>query len=211
MPCGGYIQGGPYHSQSIEGFLAHCPGLKIALPSNAADAKALLKSAIEDPNPCIILEHKGLYRQRFFSATPEPTRESRCAFGQAHIIDEGEDLTVIAWGMLVPMVKEAMAKVPDCSIELIDLRTPAPIDRDTLIASVKKTGKVLIAGEAPVEVGLAAELMSIVTEHCFEYLDAPPMRLGAFASAVPYSKGLEEAVLPQPSQVLEHIRRLARY
>jgi len=211
MPCGGYIQGGPYHSQSIEGFLAHCPGLKIALPSNAADAKALLKSAIEDPNPCIMLEHKGLYRQRFFSAMPEPTADSRCAFGHAHRVQEGEDLTVIAWGMLVPMAKEAAAKLSGATVEIIDIRTPAPLDIKTIIEAVKKTGKVLIAGEAPVHVGLAAEIAALISENCFEYLDAAPVRIGAFHSPVPYSKGLEEAILPKPADVLAALEKLARY
>lgn len=211
MPCGGYIQGGPYHSQSIEGFLAHCPGLKIALPSNAADAKALLKSAIEDPNPCIMLEHKGLYRQRYFSATPEPTADSRCAFGKANLVQEGEDVTVIAWGMLVPMAKESAAKLKGVDVEIVDIRTPSPLDQEAIIKSVKKTGKVLIAGEAPVEVGLAAEIAALIAENCFEYLDAAPIRIGAKACAVPYSKGLEEAVLPQAADVLAALEKLSRY
>ncbi|MBI3236416.1 MAG: MFS transporter, partial [Chlamydiales bacterium] len=146
MPCGGYIQGGPYHSQSIEAFLAHCPGLKVAIPSNASDAKRMLKAAIRDPNPVIFLEHKALYRQRVFCARKEPKEEEILPLGKGKIVREGSDLTLVCWGMTVCMgfqIVERMAQ-EGISIELIDLRTIVPFDVDMVLESVKKTGKLLI-------------------------------------------------------------------
>ncbi len=151
MPYGGYIQGGPYHSQSTEAFLCHCPGLKVVIPSNAADAKRLLKSAIRDPNPVIFLEHKALYRQRLFCARPEPGPDSLLPFGQAATIRSGTDVTVAAWGMAVLMAMEAAEALSKegISVEVIDLRTLVPLDFASILASVKKTGKFLVVHEAP--------------------------------------------------------------
>lgn len=212
MPCGGYIQGGPYHSQNIEGFLAHCPGLKIAMPSNAADAKAMLKAAIEDPNPVVFLEHKGLYRQRYFSATREPAAGEKLSLGQAKVVTKGDDLTVIAWGMMVPMAKEVAARLKnEGSVELIDLRSISPLDEETLLSSVKKTGKVLILQEAPKNAGFASEIAARLAEKAFDYLDAPIQRVCALDNPVPYSKPLEDATLPQPEDIEKAMRKLLRY
>ncbi len=213
MPYGGYIQGGPYHSQSIEGFLTHCPGLKVVIPSNAADAKGLMKTAIRDPNPVVFLEHKGLYRQQKFCARPEPSSDYLLPFGQANIVRKGSDLTIVCWGMMVVMAWEIAEKFAKegISIEVIDLRTLVPLDSTTIINSVQKTGKLLIAHEAPRNCGFGAEIAARIAEEAFEYLDGPVHRLCGFDSSVPYSKPLENEVLPQPSDLEAEIRQLLRY
>ncbi|MFC2049099.1 thiamine pyrophosphate-dependent enzyme [Chlamydiota bacterium] len=213
MPCGGYIQGGPYHSQSIEGFLTHCPGLKVVMPSNAADAKALLKTAIRDPNPVIFLEHKALYRQQKFCARPEPSKDYLLPFGQAGLVREGTDVTVICWGMMVVMAAEVAEKLSHegISVEVLDLRTLVPLDSAAIMTSVQKTGKALIAHEAPRTCGFGAEIAARISEEVFEYLDAPIRRLCGFDSPVPYSKNLENEVLPQTSDLEAAIRHLAKY
>ncbi len=213
MPYGGYIQGGPYHSQSIEAFLAHCPGLKVVIPSNAADAKRLLKMAIADPNPVVFLEHKALYRQRLFCARPETGRDDFLPFGKAEIVREGKDVTFIGWGMTVLMGTEAadlLAK-EGLSVEVIDLRTLIPLDFATLLASVQKTGKLLIAHEAPRTCGFGAELSARMAQEAFHYLDAPIQRIGGKDCPVPYCKDLEEEVLPQKKDIEQALRTLASY
>ncbi len=213
MPCGGYIQGGPYHSQSIEGFIAHCPGLKVVMPSNAADAKRLLKAAIRDPNPVIFLEHKALYRQRMFAARPEPKEEEVLPLGKAEIVRTGTDLTVVAWGMSVCMAAEVLEQLSSegISAELIDLRTIVPLDLEAILVSVRKTGKLLIAHEAPEFGGFGGEIAALVAERAFMYLDAPIMRLGAKHCPVPYSKILEDAILPQKKDLEAAVRKLSNF
>lgn len=213
MPTGGYIQGGPYHSQSIEGFLAHCPGLKIVMPSNARDAKLLLKAAIEDPNPVIFLEHKGLYRQRAFSSRPEPYADEKEFLGKAEVVKQGSHITFITWGMTVVMGHEIVEKLAkeQIEIELIDVRTLVPYDKKTLRESIKKTGKVLIAHEAPKQCGFGAEIAAWIGEELFNYLDAPVKRLGSFESAVPYSKVLEDAILLQKKTIEDALKELAKF
>lgn len=213
MPYGGYIQGGPYHSQSTEAFLSHCPGLKVVIPSNAADAKRLLKTAIRDPNPVIFLEHKALYRQRLFCARPETGPEEFLPFGQANIVRTGTDVTVVAWGMTVMManeVAEALSK-ENISVELIDLRTIVPLDFDTVLTSIRKTGKLLIAHEAARNCGFGAELAARAAEQAFLYLDAPIQRVAGKDCPVPYCKDLEEEVLPQKKDIEIALRELVGY
>ncbi len=213
MPCGGYIQGGPYHSQSIEAFLAHCPGLKVVIPSNAADAKKLLKASIRDPNPVVFLEHKALYRQRVFSARPEPGLDEVMPLGRAHIVRKGEDVTLVGWGMTVCMaaeIAEQLAK-ENISVEVIDLRTIVPLDIETVLASVRKTGKVIIAHEAPLQGGFGAEIAARIAHEAFHYLDAPIMRIGAKHCPVPYCKKLEDEVLPQKKDIENGLRQLASF
>lgn len=213
MPYGGYIQGGPYHSQSTEAFLSHCPGLKVVIPSNADDAKRLLKTAIRDPNPVVFLEHKALYRQRLFCARPEPGPEEFLPFGQAKVVRAGTDCTVVAWGMMVGMaydVAEQLAK-EGASVEVIDLRTLVPLDFDTVLTSLQKTGKLLIVHEAPRTCGFGAELAARSAELGFRYLDAPIMRIGAKDCPVPYCKDLEDAVLPQKKDIEKALRSLINY
>ncbi|MFN0065371.1 MAG: alpha-ketoacid dehydrogenase subunit beta, partial [Chlamydiales bacterium] len=213
MPCGGYIQGGPYHSQSIEGFLAHCPGLKVVIPSNAHDAKGLMKTAIRDPNPVVFLEHKALYRQQKFAARPEPSKEFLLPFGQANVVHKGSDVTVVAWGMMVMVTNEIAEKLAfeKISVEVIDLRTIVPLDIETILTSVKKTGKLLVVQEAPSNCGFGAEILARVAEEGFEYLDAPLHRVCGFDSPVPYSKPLENEVLPQAETIEAEIRKLSSY
>lgn len=213
MPCGGYIQGGPYHSQSIEAYLAHCPGLIVVIPSNAADAKGLMKSAIRSPNPVIFLEHKALYRQQKFSARQEPSKDYMVPFGSAKVVKEGSDLTVVAWGMTVLMAVEAQEKLAGegISMEIIDLRTISPVDYDTILASVKKTGKLLIAHEAVRCCGFGAQIASEMAEKAFQYLDAPIQRVAAKDSPVPYAKHLENKILPQTSDIIESVKKLAYF
>lgn len=213
MPYGGYIQGGPYHSQSIEAFLAHCPGLKIVIPSNAADAKRLLKSAIRDPNPVIFLEHKALYRQRVFCARKEPAAEETLPLGRAKVVREGRDVTLVGWGMMIVMANEVAEQLSQegISVEIIDLRTIVPCDVDTVLRSVKKTGKLLIAHEAAKSGGFGAEIAARISEQAFEYLDAPILRVAGKECPVPYCKSLEDAVLPQRSDLEAGLRKLAGF
>ncbi|MBS0651095.1 MAG: MFS transporter, partial [Verrucomicrobia bacterium] len=213
MPCGGYIQGGPYHSQSIESFLAHCPGLKVAIPSNAADAKRMLKAAIRDPNPVIFLEHKALYRQRVFCARPEPKEDELLPLGKAKVVREGSDVTLVCWGMMVFMASQVAEKMSQegISVEVIDLRTIVPVDMETVLQSVKKTGKLVIAHEAARQCGFGAEVAARVAEDAFSYLDAPVMRVTGKDCPVPYCKQLEDAVLPQLSDLENGIRKLASF
>ncbi len=213
MPYGGYIQGGPYHSQSIEGFLAHCPGLKVVIPSNAADAKGLLKTAIRDPNPVVFLEHKALYRQQKFCARSEPSKDVLLPFGEAHVVRQGSDMTLVCWGMMVVMGAEIADKLAyeGISVEVIDLRTVVPLDTATIATSVQKTGKLLIAHEAPKTCGFGAEIAARMSEEAFGFLDAPIRRLCGFESVVPYSKVLENEVLPQLGDLELAIRHLVKY
>lgn len=213
MPCGGYIQGGPYHSQSIEAYLAHCPGLKIAIPSNASDAKRMLKAAILDPNPVIFLEHKALYRQRVFSARAEPGVDDFLELGKACIVKEGSDVTFVGWGMTVLMGSEAadILSKEGVFVEVIDVCSIVPLDFATILTSVKKTGKLMVAHEAVKNCGFGAEIAARISEEAFRYLDAPIVRLAAKDCPVPYSKDLEDEVLPQKNQVLECLRNLAMY
>lgn len=213
MPYGGYIQGGPYHSQSIEAFLAHCPGLKIVIPSNALDAKRLLKSAIRDPNPVVFLEHKGLYRQRVFCARPESGKEDLLPLGKANIVRSGSDVTFVGYGMMICMVAEIAENLAKEGIlvEVIDLRTIVPLDIETILASVKKTGKLVIAHEAPQFGGFGAEIAAQVMEQAFPFLDAPVKRVGGKNCPVPYCKDLEDEVLPQKGDLEKALRELALY
>ena len=210
MPYGGYIQGGPYHSQSIEAYLCHCPGLKVVVPSNAADAKRLLKTAIRDPNPVVFLEHKALYRQRVFCARPETGPDDLLPFGQAQIVRSGTDATVVAWGMMVLManeVAETLAK-EGFSVEIVDLRTLVPLDFNAVLSSIKKTGKLLIAHEAPRNCGFGAELAARAVEEGFGYLDAPVVRVAGKDCPVPYCKELEDEILPQKKDLETALRQL---
>ena len=213
MPYGGYIQGGPYHSQSTEAILAHIPGLKIVIPSNANNAKRLLKMAIRDPNPVVFLEHKALYRQRVFSASPEPSKEELQAFGVAKYIRKGTNLTVVCWGMMVFMASQVADRLlkEGISVEVIDLRTIVPLDLDLIVESIKKTGKLLIAHEAVRTCGFGAEIAALIAEEAFDLLDAPIKRVTAKDCPVPYCKQLEDAVLPQIEDLERAIRQLAQF
>lgn len=212
VPVGGYIHGGLCHSQNIEGFFAHLPGLKIAYPSNAADARGLLKTAIRSDDPVLFLEHKGLYRQSY-AAGPEPHSEYLLPFGKAAIKLQGEDLTVITWGALVQKSLEAarLLQKEKISVEIIDIRTINPLDMDTILASVKKTGKVLVAHEDSRFQGFGAEIAAEIAESAFEHLDAPVRRLAGADTPVPFNAILEKAALPQTEDLVHALRDLAAY
>lgn len=213
MPCGGYIQGGPYHSQSIEAHFAHVPGLKVVLPSNAEDAKRLLKASILDPNPVVFLEHKALYRQRAFSARKEPLAIEVQPLGKAKVVKTGDDLTLITWGMGAMMGSQVadLLEKEHISVELIDLRTIVPYDAQTVALSVKKTGKVLIVHEACKNAGFGAEIAAQISETLFTYLDAPIVRVAAQDAPVPYNSALEKEILPSLEQIKQAALKLARY
>lgn len=213
VPVGGYIHGGHYHSQNIEAFFAHIPGLIVIYPSNAADAKGLLKTACRADDPVLFLEHKYLYRQGF-AKSPEPDKHYFIPIGKAKVVREGRDLSVITYGALVQRALEAARQLEreGVSVEVIDLRTILPYDKEAIIKSVKKTSKVLVAHEDMLTQGFGAEIAAFIAEHCFHYLDAPIMRLGALdVAAVPYATNLEDVVLPNDKKIYDALKQLASY
>lgn len=212
VAVGGYIHGGLYHSQSIESFFTHSPGLRVVFPSNAADAKGLLKTACRSEDPVLFLEHKGIYRQSF-AATPEPDKDYLIPFGLAKVKKSGDDITVITYGMMVQRSLEAARKLEErgYSVEIIDLRTLNPLDTDTILTSVKKTGKVLIVHEETLFSGFGGEIAAIVANEAFQYLDAPIMRVAADDTPVPYAPQLEYEMLPQTEDILVALEKLAEY
>lgn len=213
VAVGGYIHGGLYHSQSIEAFFTHIPGLRVVFPSNAADAKGLLKTACRSDDPVLFLEHKGLYRQSF-AASPEPPVDHLVPFGLAATRKAGDDLTVITWGMLVQRSLEAARKAEErygVSVEVIDLRTLNPLDTETILASVRRTGKALIAHEDTLTGGFGAEIAALIAAEAFDRLDAPVARVAALDAPIPYAPSLENAMLPQEADILRAMERLLRY
>ena len=212
VAVGGYIHGGLYHSQNIEGFFAHMPGLLIAYPSNAADAKALLKTALRLNDPVLFLEHKGLYRQSY-STVPEPDADYLLPFGKARVVTEGKDLTVISYGAMVHESNFAIQKLAaeGFSVELIDIRTINPLDESTIIASIKKTGKAIIIHEDSLTSGFGAEIAARISEKAFEYLDGPVRRVGAADTPIPYHPNLENYILPNRNKIYDSIKELLEY
>jgi len=212
VPVGGYIHGGLYHSQNIEGFFAHIPGIFIAYPSNAADAKGLLKTALRINDPVLFLEHKGLYRQSY-AMSPEPDVNYLLPFGKANIVTQGEDLTVITYGAMVHESNFAIKKLAEegYSIELIDIRTISPLDEETIYKSVKKTGKAVVIHEDSLTAGFGAEIASQIAENCFEYLDGPVKRIAAADTPIPYSPDLENEILPNREKLYSEILKILNY
>jgi 2-oxoisovalerate dehydrogenase E1 component beta subunit len=207
LPSGGGFSGGPFHSQNPEAWFLQAPGLKVVAPSTAADAKGLLASAIRDPNPVMFMEHKNLYR-RVKGEVPEG--EHTVPIGEAHIARQGEELTVIAYGSTVPLAAEAVDEL-DEDVEILDLRTLCPLDREAILASVRKTGKVLVAHEATRSCGVGAEVAALIGEEAFEDLDAPIARLTAPDVPIPFSPPLEQRVLPGLDDMKDAIRELIAY
>ncbi len=212
VPVGGYIHGGPYHSQNIEGFFSHIPGLLVAYPSNAADAKGLLKTAMRLNDPVIFLEHKGLYRQSYASS-PEPDSDYLLPFGKANIITEGNDLSVITYGAMVHETNFAVQKLKmeGYSIEVIDLRTMNPIDEERIYASVKKTGKAIIIHEDTLTAGFGAEISALISDNCFEYLDGPVKRVAGKDAFIPYHPNLEKNILPNRDKIYIALKEILNY
>lgn len=208
MPYGGGIRALEHHSESLETLFAHIPGLKLVIPSTPYDAKGLLASAINDNDPVIFMEPKRIYRA-FKQEVPD--EEYIIPIGKANIVKPGEDITVIAWGALVREVEKAIKLLnDDISVELIDLRTISPLDHETIINSVKKTGRVLIVHEAYKSFGPAAEIISIINEQAFVYLEAPPTRLTGFDITVPLPRG-EKYFIIDPKQIASEINKLMKY
>jgi 2-oxoisovalerate dehydrogenase E1 component beta subunit len=207
LPSGGGFSGGPYHSQNPEAWFMHAPGLKIVAPSTAEDAKGLLISAVRDPNPVLFMEHKHLYR-RVKGEVPEGTYETPFT---ARIAREGTDLTVIAYGAMVHTALEATADLDGASIEVLDLRSLVPLDEAAILASVRKTSKVVILDEANQTCAAGAQVASIIAEKAWEDLDGPVVRVATPDVPIPFSPTLEQAVLPQLDDVREACRELLEY
>ncbi|MEJ2051544.1 MAG: transketolase C-terminal domain-containing protein [Calditrichota bacterium] len=209
VPVGGYIHGALFHSQSIDGIFTHIPGLRVVHPSNAADAKGLLKTAIRCPDPVMFLEQKGLYRQQF-AAAPEPDEDYLLPFGHARVVREGTDVTVVAWGALVQKSVEAARELEKdgLSVEIIDPRTLNPLDTATIFESVRKTNKVLVAYEDTFTGGFGAEIAARISNECFRWLDGPVRRLGSKDCFVPFNWTLD---LPQTQDVQAAIQSLVKF
>ena len=209
-PFGAGVHGGLYHSQSVEALFFHVPGLKIVVPSTPADCKGLLKSAVRDPDPVLFFEHKKSYRR---IRGEVPAGDVTIPLGQAEVKRPGTDLTIITYGVGVHLALEAAARVQhdDISVEVLDLRTLAPLDRDAIAASVEKTNKVLVVHEDSKTGGIGAEIAAIIAEEHFDRLDGPILRVAAADTHIPYAPGLEEAVIPNVDDVEIALRRLAAY
>src|SRR5215475_6159710 len=201
-PSGGGIHGGPFHSQNPEMWFVKTPGLKVVAPATAYDAKGLIKASIRDNDPVIFFEHKGLYRK---IKEDLPTEEYTVPLGKAKVVREGKHLSIITYGAMVWTALEAADKLAEegASVEVIDLRTLAPLDRETVCASVRKTSKVLLLHEDTKTGGMAGELAATITEDVFEYLDGPIVRVTAPDTPIPYSPPLDEAFLPNVEKVVE--------
>ena len=207
MPCGGGVGAGPFHSQTNEAWFTHTPGLKVVYPSNPADAKGLLIAAINDPNPVLFFEHKGLYRS-INGAVPEAYYET--AIGKAQTVKHGNDITIITYGAGVHWATEYANQYKDFSIEILDLRTLIPLDYEAIRKAVAATGKVLILHEDNVTGGFGGEISAWISEHCFELLDAPVMRCGSLDTPIPFNIELEQQYMAK-SRLDGVIKKLVRY
>lgn len=196
------------HSQSLETIFTHIPGLKVAIPATPYDAKGLLKTAFRDPNPVVFIEHKLLYNSR----GPVPVEDYTLPFGKAAVKRPGDDVTLVSYSRTLLFALEAaeQAAAEGIEVEVIDLRTAAPLDLDTILASVRKTNRLVIAHEAHRTLGLGAEIAALVQEHAFDYLDAPIERVGAMDIPIPYSKPLEDEALPGVRHILDGVRKVVR-
>lgn len=194
MPCGGGTQAGPFHSQTNEAWFTKTPGLKVVYPAFPYDAKGLLNTAINDPNPVMYFEHKLLYRSIYQDV---PKDYYTIPFGKASLLKEGHQVTIITFGSGVHWALETLTKNPEISADLIDLRTLQPLDTETIFASVKKTNKCIILQEDTLFGGISSDISALIMENCFEYLDAPVRRVGSLESAIPFVKTLEDQYLPK--------------
>jgi len=211
IPYGGGIRGGLYHSQNVESFFFHVPGLKVVSPGTPYDAKGLLKSAIRDDNLIIFLEHKKSYR---LVRGEVPEEEYTIPIGPADVKRQGSNITVVSYGLMLHHCLEAaeLLSQEDVDVEVVDLRTLRPLDTETIINSVKKTGKILIVHEDNLTGGVGAEIAAIVADQAFEYLDGPISRLcGPDIPTMPFAQSLEEAYLPNTDKVASALRQLAQY
>jgi 2-oxoisovalerate dehydrogenase E1 component beta subunit len=210
-PSGGYVRGGPFHSQNPEAGFIHTPGLKVVYPSTAADAKGLMKAAIRDDDCVLFFEHKYLYRR---IKGEMPAGDVVVPIGKARLAREGTDLSIITYAATVYKALEAaeqLEREDGLSVEVMDLRSLAPLDDEAIIATVKKTNRVLIVHEDTRTGGIAGELTARINETCFEWLDAPVLRVTAHDVPLPYAPSLEDFVLPQTPDIVLAARRLAAY
>lgn len=194
MPCGGGVGAGPFHSQTNEAWFTKTPGLKVVYPAFPFDAKGLLATAINDPNPVLFFEHKGLYRSIYGDV---PTDYYTLPFGVASLIRKGGSISIVTYGAGVHWALETLEKHPEIDADLIDLRTLQPLDMDAVYASVKKTGKLIILQEDTLFGGIASDISAMVMENCFEYMDAPVKRVGSLETPFPFARALEENYLPK--------------
>jgi 2-oxoisovalerate dehydrogenase E1 component beta subunit len=211
LPSGGGFSGGPFHSQNPESSFAHIAGLKIVCPATPADAKGLLLSAIEDPNPVLYFEHKHLYRR---IKDEVPDERYTVPFGQARVHKEGDDITVVTWGAMVYTAEEAAKQLESedgLSVEILDLRTLIPWDKESVLRSVEKTSKALVLHEDTRTGGFGAEIAATIVEEGFETLDAPVKRIAAPDTPVPFSPPLEKKFIPQVEDVAAGVKELAEY
>jgi 2-oxoisovalerate dehydrogenase E1 component beta subunit len=209
-PSGGGVSGGPFHSQNPEMWYVHTPGLKVICPATASDAKGLIKSAIRDNSPCLFFEHKFLYR-RVKEELPEG--DHTVPIGKARVHRQGKDISVITYAAMVYVAQEAadiLAK-EGIELEIIDLRTLAPLDTEAIVNTVKKTNKVILLHEDVKTGGIAGELAAIINEHCFDDLDGPIVRIAGLDIPAPFSPPLEKAYLPKVEDVVREARKLKAY
>ncbi len=211
-PTGAWVGAGPFHSQAMEAYFFHTPGLKIVMPATARDAKGLLKASIRDPNPVLFLEHKLLYRH--IKEDLPDDEEILEPLGQARIHRPGRDMTIVTYGAMVHKthaIADRIAAEDGAEIEILDLRTLKPLDWETIYASVKRTSKVLITHEDQLTGGIGGEIAARISQDLFEWLDGPVIRLAAEDTPVPYHKGLEHAFLPNDDKLLAACRSLLAY
>lgn len=194
MPCGGGSQAGPFHSQTNEAWFTKTPGLKVVYPAFPADAKGLLNTAIEDPNPVMFFEHKQLYRSVYQDV---PTDYYTIPFGKASLVKEGDQITIISFGAGVHWALETLEKFPEIRADLLDLRTLQPLDKESIFTSVKKTGRCIILHEDSLFGGIGSDISALIMENCFTFLDAPVIRVGSLETAIPFVKALEDQYLPK--------------
>ncbi|HEY8739016.1 MAG TPA: alpha-ketoacid dehydrogenase subunit beta [Candidatus Dormibacteraeota bacterium] len=211
-PYGGGVHGALYHSQSVEAFFAHVPGLKVVIPSTPYDAKGLLVSAIRDPDPVLFFEHKKAYR--LIKGEVPDGEDYTVPIGRARVARPGNHMSVFAYGLMVHYCVAAAEEMATLghSVEVIDLRTVRPLDRAAILESVEKTGKALVVYEANRTLGVGAEVAAIIAEECFEHLDGPVLRLGGpDVPAMPFSAPMEDFFMPNPEKILHAMKQLAAY
>ena len=207
-PSAAGVHGGLFHSQSPEAWFAHTPGLKVIVPSSAYDAKGLLKAAIRDDDPVIFFEPKYLYRR---AKENLPEEDYVVPIGKANVLQEGGDVTIITYGSMTLHCRSAIEKLEDLSVELIDLRTIMPLDKEAIYRSVKKTSRVVLVYEGHRTLGIGAEIAALLSEELFEYLDAPILRVAAPDTPVPYSPPLEKFYLPDENEIIAAVNRVVEY
>lgn len=212
-PAGGNVHGSAYHSQNPESYFQHTPGLKIVAPGTVADAYGLLRAAIRDPNPVLYFEHKYLYRRLKDELPAGDGRDGLVTIGAARLARQGSDLSVITWGAMLHVALEAAGRLEadGIDLEVLDLRTLKPLDQEAILATVRKTSRVIVLSEEQTTGSVAGEVAARISQHAFEWLDGPVHRLCCPDTPVPYSPTLEEAYLPNVDKLVARVRELASY